>query len=90
MFTFSQNFSKDEMLKPATDDSQDVRKMGKTCKMRETCKKKRVHVRDNMKITYTCFAIRLFSRTIILSLIAQEDPFVSCIITASTTRWFEA
>ncbi len=51
--------------------------------------RKKGHTRDNVKIIYRRFAIRLFSRTIILSLIAWENPFVSCIITASTARWFE-
>ncbi len=44
---------------------------------------------ENVKINYARFVIQLFSRTIILSLIARENPFVSCIITASTVRWFK-
>ncbi len=67
-------------LKPDTDDSQGVREMRKTCKVRETWEKKRAL--DNVKINYTRFAIRLFSCTIILSVITRENPFVSCIITA--------
>ncbi len=62
--------------------------MRKPCEMWETRKKKE-RARNNVKINYTHFAIRLFSRTIISSLIARENPFVSCIITASTTRQFE-
>ncbi len=46
--------------------------------------RKKEHTRDNVKINYTHFAIRLFSRTIISSHIARENPFVSCIITTST------
>ncbi len=60
-------------FKPATDDSRDIRKMRKTCKKRETWEKK-VRARDNVKINYTHFAIQIFSRAIILSLIAQEIP----------------
>ncbi len=45
--------------------------------------------RDNVKINYIRFLIRLLSRTIILSFIAWENPFVSCIITASTARRFK-
>ncbi len=73
---------------PATDDSQDVCEMRKTHETREIWEKKG-RTRDNMKINYTHFAIRLFSRTIILSFIPQENPLVWCIITASTAKWFE-
>ncbi len=76
------------LLEPVIDDLRDVREMRTTCEMQETCEKKR-RAQDNMKIIYRHFAIRLFSRTVILFLIARENPFVSCIITASTARWFE-
>ncbi len=72
-------------LKLAADDSQDICEMRKTGEMRE----KKEHARDNVNVIYRRFMIRLFSRTIILSLSAQENLFVSCIITASTSRWFE-
>ncbi len=73
-------------LKLATDDLRDVHEMRKTCEMRETCERKKWCSRDNVKINYTHFAILLFFRTIILSLIARKNPFVSYIIPASTTR----
>ncbi len=59
--------------------------MRKTGEMRE----EKGHARDDVKIVYRRSMIRLFSRTIILFLITRENPFVSCIITASTARWFE-
>ncbi len=71
--------------KLATDDSWDVYKTRKTG---ETWEKKG-HTRDDVKIIYRHFAIQLFSRTIILSLVAWENPFVSWIITTSTIWWFE-
>ncbi len=71
-------------LKLATDDSRNVCEMRKTCETRET----QGRARDNVKINYIRFAVRLFSRTIILSLIARENPFASYIITAFTTRRF--
>ncbi len=102
-------------LKPATDNSQDVCEMKKTCEMRNVCtgyfvflklaidnlwgvremkktgeiREKKGYARDNVKIIYRLFAIRLFSLAIILSLIAWENPFVSRIITPSSSRWFE-
>ncbi len=57
--------------------------------MRDTREIEKERVRDNVKIIYTRFVIRLLSRTIILSLVARVNPFVLCIITASTTRWFK-
>ncbi len=48
--------------------------------------RKKGRAQDNVKINYTRFAIRLFSRTIILSLNTRGNPFVLCIITASTMR----
>ncbi len=50
-------------LKPATNDSQEVSKTQKTCKMEESREKKGC-VQDNTKIDYTLFTIRLFSCTI--------------------------
>ncbi len=58
------------LLKPATDDSQDVCEMRNTGEMQE----KKGHALDNVKIIYIRFAIRLFSCTIILYLIARETP----------------
>ncbi len=58
------------IVKLATDDLRDVREMRKTGEIR-----KKRHARDNVKIIYRRFAIRLFFRTIILSLIARGNPF---------------
>ncbi len=57
-------------LKPAIADLRDLCEIIKTCEMREILMKKKERARDNVKINYTRFAIRLFSHTIILSLIA--------------------
>ncbi len=51
--------------------------------------RKKGHAQDNMKIIYRHFVLQLFSHTIISSLITRGNPIVSCIITASTVRWFE-
>ncbi len=75
-------------LKPVTDDLRDIREMRKTCEMWKNCEKKGC-AQDNVKSNYILFAIRLFFCTIILSLIAWENLFVSCIITAFTARWFK-
>ncbi len=50
-------------LQPATDNSREVCKTRKTGKTRQTCEKKG-RARDNVKIDYTCFAIRSYSCTI--------------------------
>ncbi len=52
-----------KLHKASTSDSREVHQMQKTCKTQETRKKKEC-ARDNAKIDYTHFAIRLFSRTI--------------------------
>ncbi len=50
---------------------------------------KKGRAQNNVRIIYRHFAIRLVSRIIFLSLIARENPFVSCIVTASTVKRFE-
>ncbi len=72
-------------VKLAIDNSRDVHKMRKTRDTRE----KKGHAWHYVKIICKRFAIQLFSSTIILFLIAWENPFVSCTITSSTTRQFE-
>ncbi len=51
--------------------------------------RKKGRAQDNAKINYARIAIQLFSHTIILYLITQENPFVSHLITASTMIQFE-
>ncbi len=56
-------------VKPATDDLRDVCKMKKNARRVKFVRNKG-RAQDDVKIIYIRFVIRLFSRTIILSLVA--------------------